>query len=145
MSEQLNITENSIDEKKKTKKDALSGLDILEKPARKIPAIIEETLSNNIAVELASNGYYISGFYGLNSDKGKTGYVFIQETSDPESLVAYDNKGTKHLLKNFEDLVRFNNQVWATFFKVSEDYRKPDMKWFPFLLQYDALNITPSK
>jgi hypothetical protein len=145
MSEQLNTLENSSDEKKKSKKDALAGLDILEKPARKLPSIIEETLNNNISVELATNGYYVSGFYGINSEKGKTGYAFIQETSEPDTLVAYDNKGAKHVLKNFEDLVKFHSHIWGTFFKLSEDYRKPDMKWFPFLLQYNALNITPSK
>lgn len=138
-------TETTEDKKKtrKNKEDPLAGLDILEKPVRKLPKVIEEVLKNNIEVRLTSNGYYVDGFYGLGADKGQLGFAFAQETSEPDTLVFYDNKNAKHVIRNFEDLVKFNNHVWGAFFKLSEDYKKPDLKWFSFLLQYGVLSITP--
>lgn len=146
MSDLENQVNNQQTEEKKTRKqkeDVFSNIQILEQPHRKLPKLIEEVLKHNIPVRLSSNGYYIGGFYGLNADKDNSGFAFAQETSEPEALVFYDNKNGKHLIKNFEDLVKFNNHVWGAFFKLSEEYRKPEILWFGFLLQYGVLSITP--
>jgi hypothetical protein len=137
------ITDIEDKKKKKAKDDVFSNITVLNEPNRKIPKIIEEVLAHGISVSLAPNGYYIEGFYGLNADTKHVGFALAQETNEPEYLVLYDNKNHKHLIKSFEDLVKFHNHVWGLFFKISEDYKKPDILWFGFMLQYNVLSITP--
>lgn len=143
-------SENTANEKneakkKKAKEDALANVQILNEPNRKLPKIIEELLQKDVPVVLAKNGYYVGGFYGLNQEIGKAGFAFAQETSEFDTLVFVDNKNHKHLVKSFEDLVKFNNHVWSIYFKLSEDYRKPDTLWFGYMLQYGVLSITPGR
>lgn len=142
--------ENSIENKEtldnvkkpKKKDNDLNGLTINETPNRGLPSLVKEILDKNIKVILTKNGYYLSGFYGLNKDK-ESGYIFFQETNEPESLVFYDAKNTKHIVRSFKDVVNLNAIVWGYFFKISEDYKKPDQEWFPYMLEYGVLNITP--
>lgn len=138
-----NATDNSVDKNaKKKKEDALHGLTILEKPSRKLPALVEELLEKNIPVRLTKKGYLVGGFYGLGDNENK-GFASFQETDKSNTLVFFDNKGREHVVQSFEDLVKFNNFVWGVFFKLSEDYKKPDLLWFPYMLQYGVLSITP--
>lgn len=145
---QQNYESNSYEseEKKKNKKvkeDIFNNITILNEPKRNIPKVIEAALENGIPVTLSKNGYFVGGFYGLNHDNQHQGFAFAQETSEPNALVFYDSKNHRHLIKTFEDLVKFHNHVWGLFYKVSDEYKKPDMLWFSFMLQYGVLSITP--
>lgn len=131
---------NAVKKAKKPKEE--SGLKIVDNPVRQLPAIINELLEKNFSIILSKNGYYVEGFYGLNHD-GKTGFAFGQETNEPNTLIFFDSKGHKHVIKNFEDLVKFNSHVWAVFYKLSDEYKKPNTKWFGYMLELGALNITP--
>lgn len=138
-----NTTDNSVDKNaKKKKEDPLHGLTILEKPSRKLPALVEELLEKNIPVRLTKKGYLVGGFYGLGDNDNK-GFATFQETDKANTLVFFDNKGREHVVESFEDVVKFNNFIWGVFFKLSEDYKKPDLLWFPYMLQYGVLSITP--
>lgn len=141
----VNKEEDKEDKKKmkKLKEDPFQNITVLNEPQRKLPKVIEEALANDIPVRLSKNGYYVAGFYGLNSDTDNAGFAFAQETSEPDALVFYDSKNHRHLVKTFEDLVKFHNHVWGLFFKISEEYKKPDILWFGFMLQYGVLNIMP--
>jgi hypothetical protein len=136
---------SEINEKKKTPKKSslLNGLTIVS-PQRKLPLVIKEAIERNIPVVLSKDGYYVKGFYGLNQETvGYKGYAFAQETSDFESVVFYDSKGLPVVVKSFKDLVKFNNDVWGSFFKLSEEYKRPDELWFNLMLSYDVLAIMP--
>lgn len=138
------VASPELDKKvKKAKEDIFANITILTQPARKIPKVIEEALKNNIPVTLSKEGYYVGGFYGLNADTSNEGFAFANETSEPDTLVFYDSKNHRHLVKNFDDLIKFNHHVWHLFHK-SDEYKKPHILWFGFLLQNDLLNITPS-
>lgn len=136
-------SEVSLSEKAKPKKRGL-GVDVLAKPNRILPNIIEELLEKEIPVTLAKDGYYVGGFYGLNENIDKKGFAFAQETSEENTLLFVDSRNNKHLVRDFEDMVRFNNHVWGLFFK-SEEYKKPDTLWFGYMLEHGVLNITPGK
>lgn len=137
------ITENKINTNEPAKKKGL-GVEILEKPKRILPSIIEELLDKNISVILSKDGYFIEGFYGLNENIGKKGFVFAQETNEDGSLIFLDARNSKHVVKNFEELVRFNNHVWGQFFK-QDEYQKPDTNWLSYMLEYDVLSLRPGK
>jgi hypothetical protein len=142
-SNKTSINNVSIDKNfKKKKEDYLQGITILDKPSRKLPSLIEELLEKDIPVRLTKKGYLIGGFYGLGNNENK-GFVFSQETDKENILVFFDNKGREHIIQSFEDLVKFNNFIWGIFFKISEDYKKPDLLWFQYMLQFNVLNITP--
>lgn len=130
--------------KKPKKKDELDGLKIVDNPSRSLPKIINELLEKNFSIVLTKNGYLVEGFYGLSHDTQHVGFAFGQETTDNNVLVFFDAKGHKHVIKSFEDLVRFNSLVWGVFYKVSEEYKKPNPKWFLHMLELGALNITPN-
>lgn len=131
------------EEKKKAKKPKdESGLKIVDNPVRQLPAIINELLEKKFSIILSKNGYYVEGFYGLNHD-GKLGHAFGQETNEVGTLIFYDSKGHKHIVKSFEDLVKFNSLVWGVFYKQSDEFKKPNSKWFGYMLELGALNITP--
>lgn len=127
---------------KKAKQTDLNGAHIVEHPKRGLPALVLELLNKNMTVQVTNNGYYLSGFYGLNKENG-VGYIFFQETSDPELLAFYDSKNNKHPVRTFEDLVTLNATIWGQFFKISAEYKKPDSTWFPYMLEYGVINITP--
>ena len=127
---------------KKKKEDPLNGVTVLEQPSRKLPQLVEELLEKNIPVRLTKKGYLVGGFYGLGDGDNK-GFASLQETNKENTLVFFDNKGREHVVESFEDLVKFNNFVWGVFFKLSEDYKKPDFLWFQYMLQYGVLSITP--
>jgi hypothetical protein len=134
------------DDKKKEKakkKDDLGGLEVLQFPNRTLPAIIEELLEKDFPVRLAKDGYYVGGFYGLNAETGNKGFAFGQDTSEANTLVFYDSKNHKHVIKSFEDLVKFHNHVWGLFYKTAKEYQKPDTSWFSYMLEYGVLSITP--
>lgn len=140
-----NQSSDDADKKKpgrKSKDDSLGNVQVLEYPNRTIPKIFEELLEKGFNVILAKDGYYVSGFYGLNQNTFE-GFAFAQDTSEPNTLVFYDAKNNKHLIRNFEDLVFFNSAVWGHFFKVSDKFKKPDSKWFGYMLEFNALNISP--
>ena len=138
--------EQDIEKKKKNKIksefDLNDGVQILPSPNRTLPKLIEELLEKDIPVSLSKNGYYIGGFYGLNANS-KKGFVFAQDTSEANTLVFFDSKNSPCAVKNFEDLVKFHSHVWASFFKISEEYKKPESMWFGYMLEYSVLNITP--
>src|SRR5579875_3321735 len=100
------ISNSSVDtvsatneEKKKVKKPKEeNGLKIVDNPVRQLPAIVNELLEKNFSVILSKSGYYVEGFYGLNHD-GKLGFAFGQETNEPNTLIFYDSKGHKHVIK----------------------------------------------
>lgn len=142
----IDNTKGASEEKKEAKKS--KGVEptfkVVDNPVRQLPTIINELLEKKFSIILSKNGYYVEGFYGLNHE-GKLGYAFGQETNEPNTLVFYDAKGHKNLIKSFEDLVKFNSQVWGVFYKLSEDYKKPSQKWFGYMLELGALNITPGK
>lgn len=140
---QTPVSDTSVDKTtKKKKEDPLHGITILEKPSRKLPALVEELLEKNIPVRLTKKGYLVGGFYGLGDNDNK-GFASFQETDKANTLVFFDNKGREHVVESFEDVVKFNNFVWGVFFKLSEDYKKPDLLWFQYMLQYGVLSITP--
>lgn len=134
-----------IKEKKKIKnKSEFSldeGVEVLPSPNRTLPNLIEELLEKNFNVVLSKDGYFVNGFYSLSTN-GKKGYVFIQDTTERNVLVAYDHKGNPSAIKNFNDLVKFNSQIWSVFYKL-EEHKKPDMFWFPYMLELGVLNISP--
>ena len=132
---------SSIEKPKKKKDDALQGLTLLDKPSRKLPALIEELLEKNIPIRLTKKGYLVGGFYGLGDSDNK-GFATAQETNK-STIIFFDNKGREHLIETFEDLVKFHNFIWGVFFKVSEDYKKPDIMWFHHMLQHGVVSITP--
>lgn len=138
-----NNTLTEQDKKKPKKKNDLDGIEVLDFPNRTLPKIIETALELNIPIQLSKNGYYIGGFYGLNSDNSFKGFAFGQDTNEANTLVFYDNKNNKHLVKSFEDLVKFHNHIWGIYFKLSDSFKKPDNLWFGHMLQYGVLNITP--
>lgn len=142
--------ENSIEnkenqdpiKKQKKRENDLNGLTINETPNRSLPNLVKELLDRNIHVILTKNGYYVSGFYGLNRNK-ENGYIFFQETSDPEALVFFDAKNTKHIVRSFRDIVSLNATVWGYYFRIADEFKKPDSEWFPYMIEYGVLNITP--
>lgn len=138
-----NTSEVSVDKvTRKKKEDALHGVTILNKPSRKLPPLVEELLEKNIPIRLTKKGYLVGGFYGLGDNDNK-GFAFFQETDKTNTLVFFDNRGREHVVNSFEDLVKFNNFVWGVFFRLSEDYKKPDLLWFQYMLQHGVLSITP--
>jgi hypothetical protein len=144
-SENTNINDinKDLSKNKKKKEDSKTiGLEVLELPKRKLPALVEELLQKDIPIRITKKGYLVGGFYGLGDNDNK-GFVTVQETNDVNTLVFFDNKGHKHPIKNFDDLVKFHNFIWGTYFKLSEDYKKPDSLWFGYMLQHGVLSITP--
>lgn len=145
---QFNATTTTVNDSlvdkspKKKKEDPLNGVTILEKPSRKLPRLVEELLEKNIPVRLSKKGYLVGGFYGLGESENK-GFASFQETTKDNTLLFFDNKGREHIIESFEDLVKFNNFIWGVFFRLSEDYKKPDFLWFQYMLQHGVLSITP--
>ena len=66
-----------------------------------------------------------------------------KDTSEAGTLVLFDSKMNKHLVRDFSDVVKFHNLVWGHFYKLSESYKKPDDLWFKYMLEYGVLTITP--
>lgn len=135
-------SEKTETEKVTKKKKEEVAFTLLDKPSRILPSIIEEILEKNIPVRLTKKGYLVGGFYGLGDSENK-GFATAQETTKDNTLVFFDNKGREHVIQSFEDLVKFHNFIWGVFFKVSEDYKKPDIMWFQYMLQYGVVSITP--
>ena len=137
----MEIRMSDINDKKRSKKELMAGVKIVS-PQRKLPAILNEIIDSGIPVLLAKDGYYVKGFYGLSPDS-HDGYAFVKETNDFESVVFFDAKGGPVLVKTFKDAVKFNNDVWGAFYKISEDFKKPDPLWFGLMLKFDVLSIAP--
>jgi len=137
-------TSSAVSEDKKKAKKAKEELSfkIVDAPVRQLPSLINELLEKGFSIILSKTGYYVEGFYGLNHE-GKLGFAFGQETTEVNTLVFFDAKGHKHTIKSFEDLVKFNSHVWGVFYKISDEYKKPNPKWFGYMLDLGALNITP--
>lgn len=132
---------NMESEKLKVKK-AIPTVKIPEKTNRQLPKLIQSVLEKNFLVLMSASGYYIEGFYGLQNGEAPLGYIYCQETTESDTLLFIDAKGHKHYVKSFEELVSLNSIVWGQFFKQSE-FKKPNAKWFGFMLELGALNITP--
>lgn len=126
--------------KSKNEMNSLGKAQILELPNRTLPKLIEELLGKGFQVMLSSDGYYVGGFYGINAKIDKTGFVFVQDTTEANTLAFEDSKGYKHPITSFEELVHFHSLVWSQFYK---DYPKADMKWLPHMLELNAANISP--
>ncbi len=141
--EQSTNTTNIV-EKPKNKKTT-ANIKVSEKPTRQLPTLIQSVLDKNFLVLMNSNGYYVEGFYGIKSSDTPIGYIFCQETTEEGTLLFVDTKGHKHYVKSFEELVSLNSVVWGQFFKQSDEYKKPNAKWFGFMLELGVLNITPGK
>lgn len=137
----VEVEKHETEKVAKKKKEEVS-FTLLDKPSRILPSLVEELLEKNIPVRLTKKGYLVGGFYGLGDSENK-GFVTAQETTKDNTLVFFDNKGREHVIQSFEDLVKFHNFIWGVFFKVSEDYRKPDIMWFQYMLQYGVVSITP--
>lgn len=135
---------NSNVEKPKAKKTT-NTIKAIEKPNRQLPKLIQSILDKNFLVLMNSNGYYVEGFYGLKNTDAPIGYIYCQETTEEGTLVFLDLKGHKHYVKSFEELVSLNSVVWGQFFKQSDEFKKPNAKWFGFMLELGVLNITPGK
>lgn len=148
LNNQNNISDNETERKKPGRKpkgenDNLGDAQVLDYPNRTLPKLLEEVIEKDFVVVLGKDGYYIEGFYGLNPNMLNGGYVLAQDTTIANALALTDSKGNRHLVKTFEELVFFHSMVWGSFFKSSAEYKKPNPKWFPFLLEYGALNISP--
>lgn len=137
----LEVEKNETEKVTKKKKEEVA-FTLSDKRSRILPSLIEELLEKNIPVRLTKKGYLVGGFYGLGDSENK-GFATAQETTKDNTLVFFDNKGREHVINSFEDLVKFHNFIWGAFFKVSEDYRKPDIMWFQYMLQYGVVSITP--
>lgn len=135
----------SMQNDKKKKKDDLGGLTLLLKPTRRLPSLVEECLDKGFTVSLSKEGYYVSGFYGLNEHNQYKGFTFLQETDSPSVMVGYDHKNNKHVINSFEDLVKFNRLIWSVFYKQNDEYKKPDPTWFEYLLAFGAVEVTPGR
>lgn len=135
---------SNITEKSKNKKNT-NTIKTSDKPNRQLPKLIQSVLDKNFLVLMNSSGYYIEGFYGIKNADAPVGYIFCQETTEDGTLLFIDSKGHKHYVKSFEELASLNSIVWGQFFKQSEDYKKPNAKWFGFMLELGVLNITPNK
>lgn len=138
---------NNVDKKKPGRKSKiemsnLGDITVLEVPNRKLPKLIEELLEKDFTVILSANGYYISGFYGINPKSDKIGFAFAQDTSELNTLALEDAKGYKHIVKDFKELVHFHSLVWSQFYK-DDGYKKPNPKWLSHMLELGAVNITP--
>lgn len=138
---------NNIDKKKPGRKSKLEmsnlgDISILEYPNRTLPKLIEELLEKEFTVLLSADGYYVSGFYGLNPKTDKAGFAFAQDTSEANVLAFEDAKGYKHIVRSFTDLVHFHSLVWSQFYK-DDEYKKPNPKWLVHMLELGAVNITP--
>lgn len=142
MTDNLNNTPEIKEEA--PKKKALT-LKIIDKPVRNLPKLIGELLNKNFSVVLTQNGYYIEGFYGIQQNESFKGYIFAQETTEDGTLAFFDAKGHKHYIKTFEELASLNSIVWGQFYKTTDEYKKPNAKWFGFMLELGVLNITPNK
>lgn len=133
----------NVAEAKKPKKTEVA-IKIVDTPNRVLPGIIQEALNKNFSVLLNKKGYFIEGFYGIKHESGVPGFIFAQETTENNTLVFFDAKGHKHYIKDFNELVSLNSFVWGQFYK-SEEFKKPNAKWFGYMLELGVLNITPSK
>ena len=138
---------NNIDKKKPGRKSKvemtnLGDVQILEYPNRTLPKLIEELLEKEFIVLLSADGYYVSGFYGLNPKSENFGFAFAQDTTETNALAFEDAKGYKHLVRNFTELVHFHSLVWSQFYK-EDEYKKPNAKWLSHMLELGAVNITP--
>ncbi len=139
-----NNTNTDMVEKSKPKKTT-NVIKVSEKPNRHLPKLIQSVLDKNFLVVMNSSGYYIEGFYGLKHSDAPIGYIFCQETTEEGTMLFLDAKGHKHYVKSFEELASLNSIVWGQFFKQSDEYKKPNAKWFGFMLELGVLNITPNK
>lgn len=111
---------------------------LADKPARNLPALIEEVLAKGIEVELTREGYKIAGFYGMPS-------LPLQDSQQAGVLIATDHKGKKHVVKGFIDLIALNNLVWKGFYKQDDKYRRPDKRWFTHLYESGQMELVPGK
>lgn len=114
-----------------------------------LPKVIQELINNDFDVTLNKSGYLVKGFYG-NNPKHST---FVNSDNYVGSLLirvenslayGYDFKGKKHLLNNFEDVIKLNHHIWKNFIK-DEQYKKVDDSWFKFLYSHGLLEINPKK
>ena len=141
------MSDDNIDKKKPNRKSKvdvsnLGDVKLLDTPSRKLPKLIEELLEKDFTVILSSDGYYISGFYGISTQPDKLGFALAQDTSEVNALALEDSRGYKHLVRNFTELVHFHSLVWSQFFK-DDNYKKPNPQWLPHMLELGAVNITP--
>lgn len=140
---ELNQDNNQKNKAKKSKET--DAIKVLDQPKVQLPKVLQECVDNGFKVFLTKEGYYVSGFYGINSHLGTlTGYIFAQDTNEEDTMVFYDHKLHKHFIKTFTDLVILHSLVWSYFYKNNENYKKPDLNWFPYLLEHNALNISPA-
>lgn len=110
---------------------------VLDVPQRVIPTLIEEIISKGIIVTLEPTGYGIGGFYEM-------GQVLLQHTDKEDTFAVTDNKGKKHFIKNFNDLLIFHKEIWKAFYK-NPEHRRADIKWFNHLYDANLLDIIPAK
>lgn len=114
-----------------------------------LPKVIQELINNDFDVIINKSGYLVKGFYGnnprnstfINSDDYVGSLLIRVENS---GTYGYDFKGKKHLLNNFEDVIKLNHHIWKNFIK-DEQYKKVDEHWFKFLYSYGLLEINPKK
>jgi len=121
------------------------------KLVRVLPTVLEEAIAYDFNITINKSGYLIGGFYGLNPkstgllmDDSYLGHVLLIETDNENGLIGFDHKGKKHLITNFEDLVRLNHHVWKNFIK-DPQYRTVNSQWFKHLYDRGLLEINPKK
>lgn len=112
-------------------------------PRRSVPKLIQEVIDHGIPVLLNREGYLIPGFYG-STHSGQVGVVYAQDTEKSSEMLFFDHKNRKHVISSFKELVELNNTVWGSFYREKE-YSTPNQMWFPHLMNFGVLNISPGR
>lgn len=114
---------------------------------RTLPKLIEELLEKNIPVTLHKYGYKIGGFYAnLSEESDVEGNLLLQDSEEKDVFIAIDNKGKKHLVSSFKDILELNSYIWKLSIKQDKfKYKKVDPKWFTYLYESGLLEVVPGK
>lgn len=109
-------------------------------PKRTLPDLILEILKHKIPVTLTDKGYEISGFYGLN----RVGVAELFDTELDGQMITYDNRKHEHIIKTFDDLVKFNAHIWKAYFNEKKgEYLEADDMWSELLIKHKCVRNVP--
>ncbi len=121
------------------------------KAMRVLPAVIEEAIALNFDVIVNRHGYLIGGFYGSNpkasgliDNDNYIGYALLLDSTKEDVMIGFDQKGKKHAVANFDDLIKLNHHVWKNFIKDAQ-YKTVNAAWFKHLYDKGMLEINPKK
>lgn len=148
MSNSIFENPNILSDVKKQKTAKQSNKLVTAKPTRLLPILIEDLVKKGFPVQISENNYLIGGFYGLND----TGFATLSEIdlkesglndTDNDSMIAFDGKNKPHLIRTFDDLMKFNLMIWKQYYKQPE-FSCLDSHWYPFVIQSPYISITPN-